>query len=73
MPSHLSATDFWMTIAAFVAGVAMVGIAGYLERHPRQDLMPRLVPTTPLMFVGALVAVLAVVHLLNGFGIKTGR
>ncbi len=73
MPAHLDATEFWITIAALVAGVALFAGMAILERRPRKDIMPRLVPTTPLMFVGALTAILAVVHLLNGFGIHTGR
>lgn len=73
MPAHLDPIEFWITIVTLVLGVALVGAMAYLERRPRKDIMPRMVPTTPLMFIGALTAILAVVHLLNGFGIHTGR
>jgi hypothetical protein len=73
IPAHLEPTEFWITVAALALGVALVAGMALFERRPRKDLTPSLVPTTPLMFAGALIAILAAVHLLNGFGIHTGR
>jgi hypothetical protein len=66
--------ELWLTLGSLVAGLAGVGWMAVLERRPR-DLArpPRLVPTTPVMFLSALVAILALVHLLNLFGVMTGR
>ena len=59
-----------LTVGALVAGLALMGAMSVLERRPRQNLDPRLVPTTPLMFAGALVAILAAVHLLTVLGVQ---
>jgi hypothetical protein len=45
----------------------------WLERRPRTSLDPLLVPTTPIMFGGGVLALLALVHLVNMAGIHTGR
>lgn len=73
MLAAASPMEIWITIAALVMGLALAAAMAFLERRPRPDMIPRLVPTTPLMFAGILVAILAIVHLLNGFGIHTGR
>ena len=74
MIAGLDATEFWITLAALVLGLIGVGWMVLLERAPRDITKPpRLVPTTPVMFVSALVALLALIHLVNLFGIRTGR
>lgn len=65
--------EFWITVGALFAGLGLAGGMAWLERRPRRSLDPRLVPTTLLMFVGVIIAVLALVHLLNIEGIQTGR
>ena len=62
-----------ITYSALGLGLALVAFIAWYERRPRTSLAPRLLPTTPLLFVGMLVAVLAFVHLLNLNGIRTGR
>jgi hypothetical protein len=59
-----------VTVGALVAGAGLVGAMSWIERQPRNLLAPRLVPTTPLMFLGAFVALLAAVHLLTIFGLS---
>ena len=54
-------------------GVGLVAVMAWLEKRPRKSLDPRLVPTTPLMFLGAFICLVAVVHIVNTFGIHTGR
>jgi uncharacterized membrane protein len=66
----MAAMEMSLTVAALVAGLALMGAMSLLERRPRQNLNPRLLPTTPFMFAGALVALLAAVHLLTVFGIE---
>jgi len=66
----MAAMEMTLTVGALVAGLALMGAMSVLERRPRQNLDPRLVPTTPLMFAGALVAILAAVHLLTVLGVQ---
>jgi uncharacterized membrane protein len=62
-----------LTAAGLLLGIALVAAMVWLERQPRKSLEPRLLPTTPFMFLGAFVCLIAVVHFANLFGIHTGR
>jgi hypothetical protein len=73
MPPDVFPTELWITLAVFLASAAIVALMVWLERRPRVDFSPRLVPTTPIMLVFAFVGLLALVHLLNLYGIHTGR
>ena len=73
MPADLSPTEYWLTIAGLVLGFGLAAAMTILERLPRKGINPRLIPTTPVMFAGVLVGLLALVHLLNLSGIHTGR
>ena len=73
MPADLNPFELWLTVAALVAGGGVGGLMVWLEQRPRLSLAPRLVPTTPILFLGAVVAILALVHLINLMGIHTGR
>jgi hypothetical protein len=66
------ATELIVTLAALAAGACVAGLAVWLERRPRDTFKPLLVPTTPMLFAGLLILVLAAVHLLNLYGVKTG-
>jgi hypothetical protein len=73
MSASLSSPDFWITSAALAGGAGLAAVMAWLERRPRTSLNPRLLPTTPLLLAGGLVALLALVHLINLFGLHTGR
>ena len=73
MPPDLNPVEFWLTLGIFLACVAVVGLMARLERRPRHSLNPRLVPTTPILLVFGFLGLLALVHLLNLYGIHTGR
>ena len=73
MPVSPYSTELWLTILVLLAGAAIVITMAWLERRPRQSLDPRLVPTTPILLLGAGIGLLALVHLLNLWGIHTGR
>ncbi len=62
-----------LTYGALALGLALVAIMVWLEKRPRKSLNPRMVPTTPFMFLGAFICLVAVVHIVNTFGIHTGR
>lgn len=73
MPADLSPVELSITLAVMAAGLALAGFMAWLEHRPRQTLEPRLIPTTPFLFAGTLLAILAFVHLLNIWGVHTGR
>ena len=65
--------EMLLTYGGLALGLALVAIMVWIERRPRKSLEPRLVPTTPLMFLGAFICLVAVVHIVNSLGIHTGR
>ncbi len=73
MPDSPYSTELWLTILALLASAAIVVTMAWLERRPRQSLAPRLIPTTPILLLGAGIGLLALIHLLNLWGIHTGR
>jgi hypothetical protein len=62
-----------LTYGGLAFGAGLVAIMAWLERRPRKTLTPRMVPTTPLMFLGAFICLIAVIHIVNSYGIQTGR
>jgi hypothetical protein len=62
-----------ITLAVFLAAVGGFATVAIKDRKPRDTLDTPLIPTTPLLFISALVGLLALVHLVNLFGIHTGR
>jgi hypothetical protein len=65
--------ELWMTVAILLACIAAAAFLSWLERRPRTSLTPRLIPTTPLLLSAGFIGLLALVHLVNIFGIHTGR
>ena len=62
-----------LTYGGLALGMTLVAIMVWLEKRPRKSLGPRMLPTTPLMFLGVFICLIAVVHIVNTFGIHTGR
>lgn len=62
-----------LTYGGLALGLTLVGVMAWLERRPRKSLNPRMVPTTPLMFLGAFICLVAVIHIVNSLGIHTGK
>jgi hypothetical protein len=65
--------QFILTLFVLVAALAVIVRMIVLERRPRSDLKPRLIPTTPVLLVSGFIALLALIHLVNLAGIHTGR
>jgi hypothetical protein len=61
-------------LETIISGLTLMGGLGLviamiiLENRPRKSLTPRLIPTTPVMFAGVIVIVLALLHLLTMAG-----
>lgn len=72
MQNILVSQQFIMTSAVFLAAaISFAGLA-IKDRRPRESLNPSLIPTTPLLLLTAIAALLALVHLVNLLGVKTG-
>ena len=57
-----------ITIALLAAGLVISGAMIWLERRPRKDLNVWMIPTTPFLMVGVVMALMAAVHLLSLLG-----
>jgi hypothetical protein len=66
-------TQFVVTLIVFVAALLVIARMIVLERRPRNNLNPSLIPTTPVMLASGFVALLALIHLVNLVGIHTGK
>jgi hypothetical protein len=64
---------FLMTLLVLVAALGAIVRMVVLEKRPRDDLNPRLIPTTPVLLASGFVALLAFIHLVNLVGFHTGR
>jgi hypothetical protein len=62
-----------ITLIVLVAALLVMARMAVLEKRPRNDLNPRLIPTTPVMLVSGFVAILAFIHLINLVGFHTGK
>lgn len=69
----LTNSNFLITLAIALAATTVVGIVAWREKQPRQSLEPSLVPATPVMLFSGIIALLAIVHLVNLLGVHTGR
>ena len=66
-----------LAITALLFGMGLTGSMVWLQNRPKKQFKVSLVPHTPLMFLGAVIAILAVAYLLTLNGIdlpaRTGR
>ena len=65
--------QFLLTFLVLVMAVIVIARMVVLERRPRDDLNPRLLPTTSILIASCFVALLALIHLANLAGIHTGH
>lgn len=73
MLQNVSTPELVITAGALLTGIGLVAGMVVLERRPRTSLNPRMIPTTPVLLLGALIAILSIVHLVNLYGVHTGR
>jgi hypothetical protein len=73
MQNLLSSQQFIITGAVFLAAAGSFAGLAINDRRPRESLNPSMVPTTPLMLLTGIAALLALVHLVNLLGVTTGR
>ena len=50
---------FWLATVAIPVGVALMILSNVLERRRRRDFTAGIVPALPLLFIGALIILLA--------------
>lgn len=65
--------ELWITLGFLLISSAVVGYLSWQERQPRTNLTPRLIPSTPVFLVFGFIGLLALVHLVNILGIRTGK
>lgn len=63
-------TETIVTAIAFFLGLALIAYAAIAERRPRTSLNPRLIPTTPLMFIGVVMVLLSLLHFATIAGVQ---
>jgi len=54
---------------ALFLGIGLAGAMVWLQNRPKTEFKVSLIPHTPLMFVGALIAIIAGAYLLSVYGI----
>jgi hypothetical protein len=57
--------EFWVTLAFLAGGAVFVGLMVWLEKRPKTRLQPHMLPTTLIMVLSALVALVAGFHLID--------
>lgn len=62
-----------LTLVIFAASIACTGLLVWHEKRPTEIGRVRLLPTTPLIFLSLMVAILMIVHVVNLMGYVTGR
>ena len=70
---RMFSTQFILTFFVFAAALAVIARMAVLEKRPRTNLNPSLIPTTPVMIASGFIALLALIHLVNLAGVHTGR
>lgn len=56
--------------SALIFGCALAATMVWLQNRPKTEFKVSIIPHTPLMFIGAFIAIVAVAYLLSVFGIE---
>jgi uncharacterized iron-regulated membrane protein len=57
--------DFWVTVAVLAVCAAIVGLMAWIEKRPKTELKPRMLPTTLITVIFGLIALMAFFHLVD--------
>jgi len=57
--------DFHVTLSALIGALIVIALGNFVERRRRRNHEPGLLPVLPFQLIGAVVALLAVLHLLT--------
>jgi hypothetical protein len=57
--------ETWVTLAVLVAASAVVGLMAWIEKKPKTELQPRLLPTTLIMIIFGITSLMALFHLVD--------
>jgi hypothetical protein len=60
--------DLLYTSLLLVVGLVISCVALWVERRPKKTLDVRLIPTTPVLIAGALMILIAAIHLVTLLG-----
>jgi hypothetical protein len=58
-------TDFWVTAAFLLGGASIAGLMTWIEKRPKTKLEPILFPTTFVMLIAGLAALMALFHMVD--------
>ena len=58
-----------LTISALIFGIGLAASMVWLQNRPKTKLEVSIIPHTPLMFIGAFIAIVATAYLLSLLGI----
>jgi len=56
--------------SALIFGCVLTASMVWLQNRPKTELKVSIIPHTPLMFIGAFTAIVAVAYLLHVYGIE---
>jgi FtsH-binding integral membrane protein len=57
--------DYYFATAILLFGLATIGIAGWIDHRRAERPMPSLVPMTPILLLGTILVLTAVVYFIN--------
>ena len=60
--------DLLNTSLLLAGGLGIFCLALWIERRPKKTLDVRLIPTTPVLIVGAVIIIVAAIHLVSLMG-----
>ncbi len=58
-------TDLWVTLIFLAGGASIAGLMTWVEKRPKTKLEPFLFPTTLVMLIAGLVALMALFHMVD--------
>jgi hypothetical protein len=73
MNFNMLMTETNLTTALFLTSVLTIAAVVWKEKQSKTSLDPSLIPSTTIMLLASVISLLSLVHLVNLYGIHTGR